>query len=160
MNARSASLTVTTTAPLAVVSTAAHDRGWCDEEATRTGADWSGVVAAALEMMVAAGFVEQAEPGTMTTFGAPSWREAAIQYHRERSSCLVVEIEPKRLERLRRLIVPDISLEHAWHELRDNRPTPAVTVEALKVAVRERDDAPSKRRTNLVFIAAGGADRG
>ena len=71
-----ASPTVAPAAPFAVVSTAVHDREWWAVEAVRAGTDWSGLVAAALEMMVAAGIIEQPEPKTMTTWDGPSWREA------------------------------------------------------------------------------------
>jgi hypothetical protein len=43
-----------------------------------------------------------------------------------------------KLERLRDLMVDDISLERAWHELRDRRLTPEMTLEAVKQAVRDR----------------------
>jgi hypothetical protein len=41
-----------------------------------------------------------------------------------------------KLERLRELMADDVSLERAWHELRDQRPTPEMTIEAVKQAVR------------------------
>jgi len=76
---------------------------------------------------------------------APSWREAAVAYHKDRNGRrLSVEIDPKHLARLRRLISPEISLDRAWHELNNKRPTPAVTVEAIKQAVRERGLAALK----------------
>jgi hypothetical protein len=127
---------VATAAPFAVVSTAVHDREWWAEEAVRAGTDRSGL-AAAVEMMVAAGMVEQPQPETITPWDAPSWREAAAEYHRDRSGRLAVEIEPKRLERLRRFMAHSISLERVYDEIGRNRATPAVTVEALKLAVRE-----------------------
>src|SRR5262245_28831698 len=104
-------------APFVVVSTAVHDREWWAEEAVRASTDRSGLVAAAVEMMVAAGMVEQPKPETITPSDAPSWREAAAEYHRDRSGRLAVEIEPKRLARLRRLMADDISIDRAWHEL-------------------------------------------
>jgi hypothetical protein len=48
-----------------------------------------------------------------------------------------VKKNPK-LERLRELMADDISLERAWHELRDRRPTPEMTIGAVKQAVRDR----------------------
>lgn len=116
-----ASPTVAPAAPFAVVSTAVRDREWWAEEAARAGTDWSGVIAAALEMMVAAGIMEQPVAQTTTLWDAPSWRDAAVEYHRNRGGCLAVEIEPKRLARLRGLMVHGVSLERAWHELRDFR---------------------------------------
>jgi hypothetical protein len=76
--------------------------------------------ASALEIMVAGGILEP-EPDIMTAWDAPSWRRAAVEYHRDRPGRLAVEIEPKRLARLRRLMADDVSLERAWHELRDKR---------------------------------------
>jgi hypothetical protein len=44
-----------------------------------------------------------------------------------------------KLERLRELMADDdISLERVWHELRDRRSAPEMTIEAVKQAVRER----------------------
>src|SRR5262245_59625490 len=104
--------TVAPAASLAVVSTAVHDCEWWTAEAVRTGTDWSGVVGAALEMMIAAGIIEQPEPKTMTTWDGSSWREAALEYHHDRQGHrVVVEIDPKRLTRLRRLMADEISLE-------------------------------------------------
>jgi len=122
-----ASPTVAPAASFAAVSTAVHDREWWTEEAVRAGTDRSGLVAAALEP----------RPETITPWDAPSWREAAAEYHRDRSGRLAVEIEPKRLERLRRFMAHSISLEGIYDEICRNRATPAVTVEALKLAVRE-----------------------
>src|SRR5262245_12397793 len=111
MNPRSASLASTTTAPRAVVSIASHDREWWAEEAVRTGTDWSGVVAATLELIVAAGIVQQPLPETITPWDAPSWRGAAVDYHRDRQGHrLLVDIEPKRLARLHRLMSDGVSL--------------------------------------------------
>jgi hypothetical protein len=134
-----ASPTVAPAAPLAAVRTTVHDREWWAVEAIRAGTDWSGLVAVALEMMVAAGIIElEPEPEIMSHWDAPTWREAAIEYHRDRHGCLAIDIEPKRLARLRRLMADDVSLERAWHELQDTRPPPVVVVEALKLAVRAR----------------------
>jgi hypothetical protein len=109
------SMAASATVATAVISTAPEGREWWAEEAARRSADWLGVVAAALEMMAAAGIIEAAE--TMSLWDAPSWRQAAAEYHRDRPGRLAVEIEPKRLARLRRLMA--VSLERAWRELRD-----------------------------------------
>ena len=90
-----ASTSITAVVPLAVVSTAAHDGVWWAEEAA--GADWSGLVAAALEMMIAAGIIEQPEPKTMTTWDGPSWRASAKEYHEQRASRTSETISPERL---------------------------------------------------------------
>ena len=115
-----ASPTVVAAAALVILSAGAHDRGWWAAEAVRTGSDWPGVIDAAFEMMAASGVLEP-ELETMTAWDVPSWRQAAVEYHRNRPGCLAVEIEPKRLARLRRLMADDVSLERAWHELRDKR---------------------------------------
>jgi hypothetical protein len=90
-------------------------REWWAAEAIRADTDWPGVVDTALEMLVAGGVIEP-EPD-MPHWDAPSWREAAVDYHRDRPGSLAVETEPKRLARLRRLMA--VSLERAWRELRD-----------------------------------------
>jgi hypothetical protein len=127
---------VATGTPLAVVSTAVHDREWWALEAVRAGTDWSGVVAAALEMLITAGILELPEPEGLTAWGAPSWRDATLEYHRDRPGRLAVEIEPKRLARLRRLMADDISIDRAWHELGADQTAPKATVDALMFSLR------------------------
>jgi hypothetical protein len=132
-----ASPTVAPVAPFAVVSTAVHDREWWAEEAVRTGTDWSGLVAAALEMMVAARIIEQPEPKTMTTWDGPSWRASAKDYHEQRASRRTSEtISLERLAHLRRLMADDISIDRVWHELEADRTAPKATVEALMFSLR------------------------
>jgi hypothetical protein len=118
------------------IEKADRDRAWWAAEAARTGTDWRSLADAVLEMLVAAGIVEQPQLETITPWDAPPWREAAVEYHRDRSGHLAVEIEPKRLERLRPLMADSISLERVYDEIGRDRATPAVTVEALKLAVR------------------------
>jgi hypothetical protein len=114
------STTVSAAIPLTIVAEPIHDRAWWTEESARVGTGWPAVVDAALEMMVAGGILEP-EPDTMTAWDAPSWRRAAVEYHRDRLGRLAVEIEPKRLARLRHLMADDVSLERASHEPRDKR---------------------------------------
>jgi hypothetical protein len=105
-----------------VVSTAAHDRAWWAEEASCAGTDWPSVVAAALELLVASGILEpEPDTDTMTPWDTPSWRKAAVEYHRDRPGPLAVVIEPRRLALLLRLLADDVSLGHAWLELRNTR---------------------------------------
>ena len=113
-----ASTAITTAIPLAIVGAPIHARAWWAAESARVGTDWPAVIDAAFEMMAAGGILEP-EPDTMTAWDAPSWRQAAVEYHRDRPGRLAVEIEPKRLARLRHLMADDVSLERAWHELRD-----------------------------------------
>src|SRR5262245_19098398 len=71
-------------APFAAVGTAVHDREWWAVEAVHACTDWCGSVAAALEMMFAAGIIEEPAAQAMTPWDAPSWRDAAVEYHRDR----------------------------------------------------------------------------
>jgi len=77
--------------------------------------DWPAVGNAALVMMATAGVIDVDIPTAIFTidpWSAPSWRMAAIDYHRHRPAGPV--IVPKRLARLRWLLSDDISLERAW----------------------------------------------
>jgi hypothetical protein len=71
----------------------------------------------------------------MTPWDAPSWRDAAVEYHRDRPGRLAVEIELKRLAWLRRLMADDISIDRAWHEQAD-RTAAKATVDALTFSLR------------------------
>jgi hypothetical protein len=131
------STAVSAAIPLAIVAGPIHDRAWWTEESARVGTGWPAVIDAALEIMVAGGILEP-EPDTMTTWDAPSWRRAAVEYHRDQPGRLAVAIEPERLARLRRLMADDISLGRVWRELNDPgaRPTPQTTVNALLYQLR------------------------
>ena len=113
-----------TTAPLAV-STAAHDREWWAAEAARCCTDWEGIVETHFAVLTNLGLLER-KPAIMTeldenAWTAPGWREAAVEYHKDRRDRrLVIEIDAKRLARLRRLLADEISPDRAWHELRSN----------------------------------------
>jgi hypothetical protein len=132
-----ASPNVAPAAPFAVVSTAVHDREWWAEEAVRAGTDRSGLVAAALEMMIAAGIIEQPEPKTMTTWDGPSWRASAKDYYEQRVSRRTSEtISPERLAHLRRLMADDSSIDRAWHELEADRTAHKAIVDALMFSLR------------------------
>ena len=124
-------------APLAAVTTGVHDREWWAEEAVRVGTDRSGLVAAAVEMMITAGIIEQPEPKTMTTWDGPSWRASAKDYHEQRASRRTSEtISRERLAHLRRLMADDSSIDRAWHELEADRTAPKATVDALMFSLR------------------------
>jgi hypothetical protein len=136
-----ASPNVAPAAPFAVVSTAVHDREWWAEEAVRAGTDRSGLVAAAVEMMVAAGMVELPQPETITPWDAPSWRRAAAEYHKYRGDRVsIVPYAPEYLARLRQLLDDNVSLERCWVELNQRRGDGALeaTVEALVYELRTR----------------------
>jgi DNA-binding transcriptional MerR regulator len=85
----------------------------------------------------------------MNAWNAPSWKEAAAKYHHDRAERpLIVEIDRKRLKRLRCLMQSGVSLEQVRNEINDprNRPTPNVMVEAIMLAVRERGLVALKER--------------
>jgi hypothetical protein len=134
-----ASPTVVPAAPFAVVSTVVHDREWWAEEAVRAGTDRSGVVAAALELLITAGILELSEPESLFPWGATSWRDAAAEYHRDRSGRRAIEIEPKRLERLRPLMAID-----------------AARAESLRMerAARSRSGSRSRACSNCLRLLA------
>jgi len=79
------------------------------------------VVIATAGVLITAGITEQSAAETLTLWDTSSWRDSAVEYHRNRRGCLAVEIDPKRLARLRALMVDGVSLERAWHELYDFR---------------------------------------
>src|SRR5262249_58410554 len=114
---RSSAPSPSSAAPFAAVSRAVHDRERWGEEAVRAGTDGSGLVAATVEMMIAACIIEQPEPKTMTTWDGPSWRASAKDYHEQHASRRTSEtISPERLAHLRRLMADDISIDRAWHK--------------------------------------------
>src|SRR5262245_61358015 len=124
-----ASPTLAPAAPLAVVSTAANDREWWAAEAVRTGTDWSGLVAVALEMMIAAGIIEQPEPETVTTWDGPSRRASAKDYHAQRASRRTSETSsPERLAHLPRLMADDVPIDRVSKPIGQNPPLQAPRV--------------------------------
>src|SRR5262249_61260269 len=73
---------------------------------------------------------------------APGGQGAPADYHKNRQSA--AKIEPERLQRLRRLMDEDVSLERGWSELNDQRlpgEAAAMTVEALMFCLRRGDGA-------------------
>jgi hypothetical protein len=105
-------------------------------------ADFDGLTAkvgeGALQAIVAWAFAcvcdgEGSEP-PLDAWSAPSWREAALEYQRER--CAVGKIELERLARLRALLANNVSLERAWHELNEAPHVAAATLEAAEHLMR------------------------
>jgi hypothetical protein len=145
---------VGTTAPLAPLGTSdiGHDRAWWARQSLTDGTDWHSIGEAALAVLRQHGFLD-AQQGEgpkaqqSEAWLAPSWREAAVDYQKNRAGRPAAEIEPGRLRRLRGLMAADVSLDRAWHALRDNRPTPEVTVEALMLALRRGVSALTKPDT-------------
>jgi len=74
---------------------------------------------------------------------APSWREAAREYHDARAGRpLIVEIEPERLKRLRNLLKDSTPFSAAYYEIaRRDGGAPQPTVEALMYALRKGGSA-------------------
>jgi hypothetical protein len=82
-----------------------------------TDADWAAVSNGALAMMASAGVVDVDVPIAVVAdpWDAPSWREAAIDYHRHRPAYPV--IAASQLAKLRWLMNDGITLERAWAAL-------------------------------------------
>ena len=73
-------------------------------------------------------------------------RDAAIEYHRERGeSTLIVEIEPERLARARRLLADDVTLERAWAELNKPSEVAASTLQTAEFLLQQKDPARMRR---------------
>lgn len=73
-------------------------------------------------------------------WSAPGWKAAAVEYREARGGRVVIlEIEPERLARLRRLLQSDVSLERAYWETSTLKGRAALsTVEALMLRLGER----------------------
>jgi hypothetical protein len=67
-------------------------------------------------------------------WNAPSWHEAARDYHKSRSA------PPRRddpdLQRLRKLLDDGVTLVAAWAAMHRNRPAPETTIEAIMFSLR------------------------
>jgi hypothetical protein len=82
------------------------------------------------------------------------WVWATTSYHADRArthTVLEVKVEPERLQRLRRLLANNVSIERLHAELTDprNRLTAQVTIEAIMLTVRERGLAALKEPANI-----------
>ena len=81
-----------------------------------------------------------------------SWRKAAHSYHGTRQDrTLLLELDQKKINRLRRLLSNDTSADAAWQELNapENRAAPQVTIEAIMVCVRKRGIKALEERANI-----------
>jgi hypothetical protein len=67
-------------------------------------------------------------------WNAPSWREAALDYHKSRSA--PSHRDNPDLQRLRRLLDDGVTLVAAWAAMHRNRPAPEATLEALMFSLR------------------------
>jgi len=84
-------------------------------------------------------------------WAAPSWREAALEYHKHRGGRVsIAPYAPEHLARLRRLMDDSISLDRAPHKLHGGRFGAATaTVEALMYGLRDGLVALSKNPDRL-----------
>jgi hypothetical protein len=97
---------------------------------------------------------EAPEAAAADAWDNPGWKEAARQYHETRGNRPpIVETEPERLARLRRLLADNISLDRAWGELNQHQrvDAPQTTVEALMFSLRRgvgalADEPATQRR--------------
>jgi hypothetical protein len=103
-----------------------RDVAWWAKESARVGSDWPGVLDGARALLAVAVGETMPADNTFDRLCREADRKAAAG-----------KKNPK-LERLRELMADDVSFERAWHELRDRRPTPEMTIEAVKQAVRDR----------------------
>jgi hypothetical protein len=72
-------------------------------------------------------------------WAAPSWREAALEYHKARDGHVsIAPYAPEEIARLRRLLDDNISFERAWSELSRPQRAAASTIEALMFSLRSR----------------------
>ena len=65
---------------------------------------------------------------------APSWREAALDYHKSRSASS--RRDDPDLQRLRKLLDDRVTLGAAGAAMHRNRPAPETTIEALMFSLR------------------------
>src|SRR5262245_17744310 len=80
-------------------------------------------------------------------WAAPTWREAALEYHKDRGNrASIAPYAPEHLARLRR----SVSVERAWHELHGRSSGAAAsTVEALVFGLRDGLAALAKNPDRL-----------
>ena len=68
------------------------------------------------------------QTGAEDAWNAEGWRDAAREYHQQRGNrCVVVDIEPARRARLRKLMGDNVSIERAWSEINQRDHVPAST---------------------------------
>jgi hypothetical protein len=139
-----------------------HDREWWARQSLIDGTDWQSIGEAVFAVLRDHGFVDarqdegpqaQESGEASGAWLAPSWREAAVDYHTNRADRPAAEIEPERLRRLRGLMAADVSLTRAQFEISDQRQSgraAASTVDALMFSLCERGQAalrqPASRR--------------
>jgi hypothetical protein len=76
-----------------------------------------------------------------------AWAAAAAAYHRKRDGRqLIIEIEPERLTRARRLLGDSVSLERTWAQLNTRAPgdVPTSVLQAAEFLLQQKDPARFK----------------
>jgi hypothetical protein len=72
-------------------------------------------------------------------WAAPTWREAALEYHKNRGGRVsIAPYAPEEIARLHWLLDDNISFERAWSELFRPQRAAASTTEALMFSLRSR----------------------
>ena len=80
------------------------------------------------------------QTGAEDAWNAEGWREAAREYHQQRGNrCVVVDIEPARRARLRKLMGDNVSIERAWSEINQRDHVPASTLRAAEYLIAQGD---------------------
>ena len=85
----------------------------------------------------------------------PGWRDAAVDYHKDRGLRVsVTSYTADELARLRELMADNVTLERAWHETHPADRAAASTVEALMLALGERDTkALAEPKVQVAFLS-------
>jgi hypothetical protein len=124
---------------------AANDRDWWLEQAAKAGTDWRGILDGC-RALLAIGVGENTEMDTFERACRGADRRAAA---RPRDA---------DLDRLRQLLDDKVTLPAAWAAMFRNRPTPEVTAEAIKQAVRDRGLAALKEPATRARVQRCDAD--
>ena len=126
-----------------------HDRAWWARQSLIDGTDWQSIGEAALAVLRQYGFLcldarqgegpkaQEAEKAVSEAWNAPSWREAALDYHKSRS--VPSHRDDPDLQRLRKLLDDRVTLAAAWAAMHRNRPAPEAMLEALVFSLRRGD---------------------
>jgi hypothetical protein len=78
-------------------------------------------------------------------WSAPGWREAAIDYHEIRGkNASIVSYTPDELEKSRRLLDDDVSIESAWHQVSRPLGVPIATLWTAEFLLQQNDSARLK----------------